>query len=130
MKAKYAENQHAIRVCDQALARHMLRLRFLHRLEPRIGEPGPAVVPDVPQLIGSELQEFLREPGDSSLDARRLLQAEMDALRNQLASIRDATQFVQGPSTVRVEGAAEAPPQVDCPRRLGRALLRHGGLRD
>jgi hypothetical protein len=102
-KARHAENEHSIRVYDEVLARHTLRLSFLRRLDERIGRTGTAVVPDIPKVIGSELQGFLHEPGNSGPETR-YLQTEMEALRDELATFRNATQFIQYPTTTRMSG--------------------------
>lgn len=102
-RARRAENEYLVRNCDQALVRHTLRLSFLRRLDARIEKTGVAVVRDMPSVIGSELQAFLLEQGDSNPDGR-YFQTEMEVLRDQLATFRNATQFIQYPTTTRISG--------------------------
>ncbi len=97
-KVRHAQNEHTIRVYDQALARHALRLRFFDRLRQRLEAGGSPMVEDVPQVIGRELEQFLREQHEQN-SAVRDIQAEVQGLRDQVASWRDETHFVQYPTT-------------------------------
>lgn len=103
-KARYADNEHMIRLLDRALSLHALRLRFLDRLQQRILGTGTPAVSDLPQVIGSELQEFLREEGPRSPDSP-YVQTEMEALRDKLAAFQSNTRFIQYPTT-RAESRA------------------------
>jgi hypothetical protein len=104
-RATHADNEHTIRVYDQALARHTLFLSFLHRLQERSGKGTDTfAVSDMPTVIDAELKEFFRESGASDLDSR-YLQTKMEILRDELATFRGKTRFIQYPTTLALSRA-------------------------
>jgi len=96
-KARYAENEHSIRMYDEALSQHALRLRFFSRLRGRAVDGGTFVA-DLPRTLGGELQAFLAEEGASGAAARSL-QADVEALRETLGTLQARMSFVQSPTT-------------------------------
>jgi hypothetical protein len=99
-RARYADNEHRMRICDQTLARLALRQSFLGRVEQRMKNGTETFfVSDAPGVIGSELQDFLSKEGLANANLQ-YLQSKMETLRDNLAILRTKTRFIQFP-TVR-----------------------------
>jgi hypothetical protein len=99
-RARYADNEHRMRICDQTLARLALRQSFLGRVEQRMKNGTETFfVSDAPGVIGSELQDFLSKEGIANANLQ-YLQSKMETLRDDLTILRTKTRFIQYP-TVR-----------------------------
>jgi hypothetical protein len=105
VKARYATNEHLIRTYDEALARHALRLSFLRRLDQRLEGAGAPIGSDLPRIIAEALKEVTREQGSSGA-VSGTLEAEMQALGDQMSVFATQTRFIQHPTVGPVSRVA------------------------
>ena len=103
IRAEQAENAHAIRLAEELMSRHDLRLRFgrtiTDAMSPQFGG-SRRYIADLPQFVWKTFNKFLEGQSPDPV-ARQYLTTDIETLVGRLESFQSRTRLIQSPTVTR-----------------------------